>query len=449
MISDAALIVKIYSTNFMNKYKKFKIEKLDTISPAFCAAKWTAPNFYLYTGTTSSCQLPEPDIINLNQVKQDIKYIDNTDEKIKQRELMLDGKRPDKCANCWQVEDAGDDSVISERVLYSSEASATNNYDFTKFKPNESVNLYRVTVAFDSLCNFTCSYCDASQSSSWYADIKKNGGYKHIKGDPRFTYQRLGKNNTLNDQDYEFLFENFCKYVEQNLSTLKNITCLGGEPLISPNFWNFVERISKHLPKQLTLTIITNLSSKENVEKILCYTDYFKEIKISASIENIGLRSEFVRSGLKWTLFEENIKILLDKNVSITLLATISGIALDGFVDFLNWYKPYSDRVRLEVHRLRHPVFQAPQVLPTTLKIQYAYELDDWITKNEDKINSFLTEQLKNIVTILKNECIIYNNIDINTLQKNAQAFYTEFARRHNHNVRKVFSPQLANWILN
>jgi spore germination protein YaaH len=80
------------------------------------------------------------------------------------------------------------------------------------------------------------------------------------------------------------------------------------------------------------------------------------------------------------------------------------------------------------------------------IKKQFS-DLDESATRI--MINSFLTEQLKNIVTILKNECIMYNNIDINTLQKNAQAFYTEFARRHNHNVRKVFSPQLANWILN
>ena len=449
MISDAALIVKIYSTNFMNKYKKFKIERLDPIGPTFCAAKWTAPNFYLYTGTTSSCQLPEPDIINLNQVKQDIKYIDNTDEKIKQRELMLDGKRPDKCANCWQVEDAGDDSVISERVLYSSEASEANNYDFTKFKPNESVDLYRVTVAFDSLCNFTCSYCDASQSSSWYADIKMNGGYKHIRKDPRFTYQRLGKNNTLNDQDYEFLFENFCKYVEQNLSTLKNITCLGGEPLISPNFWNFVERISKHLPMQLTLTIITNLSSKENVEKILCYTNYFKEIKISASIENIGLRAEFVRSGLKWNTFEDNINFLLQNGVKVRLLATVPGIAIDGLVEFLEWYKPLADQIELEVHRLRHPNFQAPQVLPKHLKDFYASEIDAWILANEHNISQFSIEQVKNVVTVLKNDSIMFNNIDVDTLQKSAKVFYKEYARRNSFDIYKIFRKSLADWILN
>ena len=51
-------------------------------------------------------------------------------------------------------------------------------------------------------------------------------------------------------------------------------------------------------------------------------------------------------------------------------------------------------------------------------------------------------------MTILRKECIIYDNIDIHVLQKNAQEFYKEFARRHNYKLTEVFSQQLADWIL-
>jgi len=427
-------------------YKKFKIEKLDSISPTFCAAKWIAPNFYLYAGTTSSCQLPEPGPIDISSLKHDINNIDSTVEKIEQRRLMLQGKRPDKCANCWQVEDAGDDSVIPERVLYSHHGS--DHYDFTKFVPEESVSPYTVTVAFDTLCNFTCSYCDPSQSSSWYTDIKKNGIYYGIKQDPRYTYQKLGTKDKLNEVDYKIVFEKFCEYIEQNILTLVNITCLGGEPLVSPNFWKFIDRIIKLDTSKITLTVITNLSDSDKVKKILSYQKYFKSIDISASIENIGKKSEFVRQGLVWETFNKNINFLLENNIKIRLLATIPGIALDGFIEFLNWYKSNSDSMALEVHRLRHPVFQAPQVLPQQIKDRYATDLSNWIVLNSKGLDPYLVEQLKNIVTILKKECIIYNNIDIQVLQKNAQAFYKEFAKRHNYNIKEVFSQDLADWIL-
>lgn len=426
-------------------YKKFKIEKLDSISPTFCAAKWTMPNFYLWSGSTSSCQLPEPGYIDISKLNN-INNLDSTEEKIKQRQMMLQGERPDKCANCWQVEDAGDDSVIPERVLYSYQAS--EHYDFTQFTPEKSVNPFTIKVAFDILCNFTCSYCDASQSSSWLTDIKKNGVYRNIKQDPRNTYQRLGKNDKLNDAEYQLIFDKFCDYVEDSLPKLKVLTCLGGEPLVSPNFWKFINRITKLNTKNLTLHIITNLSEVDNVKRILSYKKYFKEILISASIENIGKKAEFVRHGLVWKTFEENIQYLLKNNIKIKLLATIPGIALDGLVEFLNWYKPYANVVDLEAHRLRHPVFQAPQVLPTHIKNIYATEINNWINKNLNELDKFLVEQLKNIVTVLKKECTMYNNIDILVLQKNAQAFYKEFARRHNYNINDVFSQPLADWIL-
>jgi organic radical activating enzyme len=432
----------------MTNYKKFKIERLDPISSSFCASKWMQPNFYLYAGTTSSCQLPEPDKIDLNKVKEDIKYIDSTVEKIKQREMMLAGQRPHKCANCWHIENENinDPNAISERILYSYNSK---DYDFTKFTADDAPAPRTITVAFDTLCNFSCSYCDPSQSSSWYTDIKINGPFKGICGDSRNTYQRLGKNHSLNEDEYRFLFEKFCEYTVQKIPTLEAITCLGGEPLISPNFWAFIEKLSKVDTSHVILTVITNLSSTENVKKILKLKNKFKQICIFASIENVGSKAEFLRNGLIWNQFEDNLNFLVNNDIKVRLLATVSGIAIDGLVEFLEWYKNLADKVELEIYRLRHPNFQAPQILPKELKEFYALEISKWLSDNEDKLAQFTVEQVKNIVTVLKNESIIFNNIDISVLQQSARAFYIEYARRNSFNIKEIYREQIANWILN
>ena len=152
----------------MTDYKQFKIERLDPISPTFCAAKWLTSDFYLYTGSTSSCHLPTPDKIDFDLVEQDINYFNNTKEKLEQRQLMLRGHQPAKCSNCWQVENSSADA-ISERVLYSQKFIQD---DFSLLDLTVKQKPKHITVAFDTLCNFTCSYCDASQSTSWATDRK-------------------------------------------------------------------------------------------------------------------------------------------------------------------------------------------------------------------------------------------------------------------------------------
>ena len=429
----------------MSDYKQFKIKRLDPISPTFCAAKWLTSDFYLFNGTTSSCHLPTPDKIDLNLVEQNINYFNNTKEKIEQRRQMLNGHQPNKCSNCWQVENNSVDA-ISERVLYSQKFS---NEDFNKLDLNTDQKPKHISVAFDTLCNFTCSYCDASQSTSWRTDLLVNGPYKGIYNDDRKTYQRIGKTELISD--YDKILDKFTEYVIDSLPHLTGISCLGGEPLISPNFWNFLERISKKDVSNISLGLHTNLSYKDNIKKLLQYKTKFKNVEIVASIDNIGDSAEFLRKGLNWKEFEENIIFLLEKKeVKLQLASTLSGISLDKIINFLDWYGNLAQKyphISLMMFRLRHPNFQSMQVLPVALKIKYKTELTNWIEKNSNLISSDLIEQIKNVIITLDTNIDIYENIDINLLQQDAKVFYKEFAKRHNFNLDLIFSRELCDWI--
>ena len=429
----------------MIDYKKFKIERLDPISSTFCATKWATSDFWLETGMTSSCHLPPPHKINLIDIQENINLLHNTKEKLNQKELMLQNEKPAGCSNCWQVEELNNES-ISERIASSYMYS---NSDFNTFDLTVNHIPEKITVAFDSLCNFTCSYCDASQSSSWATDLKINGPYKKIFGDSRNTYQRLGSSNKLLPKEFDFISEKFIEYVSNNLTKIKFIRCLGGEPLISVNFWLFISKITQLDCSNIELCIITNLSDKNRVNKLLTYTDKFKKITIHASIENTKLHAEFIRSGLKWDNFESNFKYLVDTNIEITLISTVSGLALDGLINFLDWYKPYSDRVSLDLFRLRHPNFQAIQVLPKHLKDIYWHNLEIWLEENKKDLAEPLVEQIKNIMTIIKDDCIIYDNVNINVLQQSFKEFYKQYAIRRQHQIRNVFSEEMSSWILN
>lgn len=432
----------------MIDYKKFKIERLDPISPTFCAAKWLSADFWLETGTTSSCHLPPPHKIDLNSVANNIHTINNTKEKIDQRSQMLDGKRPGGCSNCWQIEEKNAEA-ITERIVTSYDNYSDRDFTTLDLSINQVPKI--ITVAFDSLCNFTCSYCDAGSSSSWATDLKINGPFKGIVGDSRNTYQRLGKKDKLSDLEYNFILNKFTDYVMANMSDIEYIRCLGGEPLFSQNFWKFLDTICQQDCSQLNLIIVTNLSDTGRIKKILNYRSKFKSIEFNVSIENIGDRAEFVRTGLDWQVFESNLHLLLESDVEIKLLSTVGLLALDGLNDFLNWYKIYDTRIKLDMFRLRYPIFQAPQVLPSNLKKHYGQILDLWISSNPQgsKTSPHLSEQIKNIVTILNDDCIIYNNVDVDVLRTSAKQFYKEYAVRHKHSIKDIFSSEMSDWILN
>jgi len=65
------------------------------------------------------------------------------------------------------------------------------------------------------------------------------------------------------------------------------------------------------------------------------------------------------------------------------------------------------------------------------------------------KVSIHLEEKVKNLVTILKDECTIYNNVDINVLRTSNKEFYKQYAKRHQFEIDKIFSQPMAEWLLN
>ena len=430
----------------MKDLSQFKIEILQPISKTFCAAKWLMSDFYLHTGSTSSCHLPTPDKINFDQVKINIDKFNNTDEKIYQRELMLAGEQPSKCSNCWYIENSHNDA-ISERVIHSNHLFETYNDSFSNLeitpKPRE------ITVAFDTLCNFVCSYCDGSQSSSWASDLKTNGLFKDILGDPKNTYYRLGSKELVDN--YNEVFDKFCEYVITCTDRVKKITCLGGEPLMSPNFWKFIEFVStNNIGNNLEkFTIVTNLSNEKLLNKYISFGNRLP-ISCAISIENVGKKSEFVRKGLNWETFENNLRIWLQYYPDdVTLLGTVSGVVLYGIIEYLDWVQSlneeFNNRIKVKFFKVRHPNFQAIQVLPSSLKTKYKEDIKFWLSKN--KVDEVLEQQLKSTIFLLDENCKEFEGSQVSLLQDTAKNFYRQFANRHNLSINDTFSSDLANWL--
>ena len=151
--------------------------KLDGVGCGFCLAKWTQVTMHLSMGMTHSCHHPAPHKIPLREIRRNPSALHNTRFKKMKRKEMLEGKRPDECNYCWNVEDNSDS--FSDRVFKSEEPWSINSFDeISKSHWKKDFNPRYVEVSFSNTCNFKCAYCGPQFSSKWVEEIEKHGPYK-------------------------------------------------------------------------------------------------------------------------------------------------------------------------------------------------------------------------------------------------------------------------------
>jgi hypothetical protein len=85
--------------------------QLKQISKTMCYAKWAQVSMHLTNGMTQSCYHPPLHKIDISQLKKNPSVLHNTEQKKKERGMMLHGERPQGCSYCWKIEDVGGRSV--------------------------------------------------------------------------------------------------------------------------------------------------------------------------------------------------------------------------------------------------------------------------------------------------------------------------------------------------
>ncbi len=153
-------------------------QKLDSVSPTFCLAKWKHATLHLLNGTTHSCYLPPVHKIPIEELKKNLAALHNTQHKKIVRKNMLEGKRHSECNMCWSIEDLPGKQV-SDRIIRGNETWTAPYFDEVRSLPwDADVMPAYLEVSFSSVCNFKCSYCSPHVSTKWHEEIKEHGPYK-------------------------------------------------------------------------------------------------------------------------------------------------------------------------------------------------------------------------------------------------------------------------------
>jgi organic radical activating enzyme len=435
---------------------EFKHEILDTKSNSFCAAKWYNATIWLGSGQTTSCHHPPAHAIDLDDVKRDPRALHNTQRKKADREMMQKGERPAGCEYCWKIEDMGRDN-ISDRV-YKSKIYPIEELNRAFRTPSrEDFDLKTLEIAFDRTCQFACSYCNPAFSSTWVKDIRNNGPYQGLVSDGRnhFTHDHAASQLYKYGERNPYV-EAFFKWWEKDLHrTLQELRITGGEPLMSAETWKLIEWFKTNKGRSTTrLAINSNLGTDVDVDRLLAAVDGVA-IDLYTSNEAVGLQAEYIRDGLVWDDWANNVERLLDsgKFRGIHVMCTINALCLDSLDQLLetvlNWKIEYGkSALSYSLNILRFPSFQSPLVLDPADKLRYQLRLQDWLNNNrnseflhEHEINQL--QRLIDYLDVVKTPHLGAAELDV--LQRDFKAFYTQYDQRRDKDFVSAF-PALKDW---
>ena len=360
-----------------------------------CPAKWTELYLYLNHGTSNSCHHPLPHSIP-QELLGDPMVLHNTPHKLEQQAKMLRGERPEECHMCWHLEDV---NAPSDRY--------TKSIMWAKEMPTLKVQSDYVPklieVVFDNTCNLTCSYCDSGQSSSWAAKVK--GDPLMLSTDYRELYSKVHIKPGQYDPVYFDAWQRWWPTIKDQVEIIK---VSGGEPLLSKNFWTFIESIDT--APNLKFEINSNLNvPRKTMERLARHADKFDTITIAASIDGGHDIAEWTRQGLDFRQFVRNVDYWCQDtlaNCRIKFQATVNIFSVWGIHDFVHCaadvgtnYDDRNDDVYLTV--VRFPEFQSVLLLPKELRTVIADQLEQ---PCDIVLSSREQAYLNKVITYLKSD---------------------------------------------
>jgi hypothetical protein len=442
----------------------YKQEVLGKLSPTFCGAKWYNATIWLGSGMTTSCHHPLPHKVDPVAVETNPKLLHNTPEKKEQRRQMQCGERPTGCEYCWKIEDMGP-NFISDRV-YKSKIYTDEELQDARNSPHDiDVNLRTLEIAFDRTCNFACSYCNPAFSTTWVKDLKTNGSYKGLVSDGRNHFTHVHSSSQLYGvEDRNPYVEAFFKWWDTDLhKTLRELRVTGGEPTMSADLWRLIDWFKANADKSQTkLAINSNLGGKgELIDRLIDARKYLPSLDVYTSCEAVGAPAEYIRDGLDWDYWWENICRLSEAGVGTHCMMTVNALCLETLPDLIQQILQTrrllgNNFAVFSLNILRFPSFQSALVLPQDIRDRHADKLEDlykrWAPKflnRSTPMHQFEQGQLERLVTYLRTvETPHSEAFEMPKLHNDFKKFYSQYDVRRKKDLISVF-PELKDWYQN
>jgi organic radical activating enzyme len=428
--------------------------KLNSVSPSFCLAKWFNVSIHIPTGRTHSCYHPLSHHIPLEEVQQDPSALHNTKYKKEQRQKMLNGERPKECEFCWALEDQGN---ISDRAYRSKDVLEEGIFEeaLREGATGNPVPRY-VEVNFNQACNFKCAYCSPSLSTEWHKEIKKHGSYK--LSDKEHNHPNYVSSLNIDNSPNNPYVQAFWKWFPTVYPKLKTFRMTGGEPLMDKNTFKVFDYVKDNPHKGLHLSITSNCcppgdqwnkfmsSLKEITDK-----DAIEHFMLYCSLDSWGPQAEYIRNGLDFNVLHQNVtQYLKDSSKhSLTFIVTANLLSLPNWLEYIkqihilrNTYNTDRQLIWFDTPMLHDPNWMSMKLAskemlePLLQSIQYMEEHKETRDNRYKGFKDFEVDRVKRLYDWACDKMPLPQE---ELAKKNFHLYFTEHDKRRNTNIKDTF----------
>ncbi len=362
-------------------------------SQCVCLHRWNYVIVkYSLAQVRTCCRVYSIEDVSLEDLQNIGPDIFSNSPNMRQKRLnMMSGVRDADCDPCWNLEDAG---VMSRRTSNDKFLSYMSRYQGAPSSLDELVarkeeftrcDFPFLEIQIDNHCDLKCLYCWPEYSLRWQNHFTKMG------------VQSVREPSVELTKEFQ---KTFWEWYSQHADRINSINIIGGEPLVSSEFYQVVDRILREIPNdgvRRWMSISTNLNATpERYSRFLNTLRRLLEkfnVSIEASCEATGARGEFIRNGLVWERFAKNFEslcqfsksIISGGRVHVGLHLTHNLLSLSDIKNFMIWAHRVEREIRAPIHLQENMVVVPKEFSPLMLTPDFAdfsFSAAEYIRKN-------------------------------------------------------------------
>lgn len=291
------------------------------------------------------------DFHNLNKDK--ISDIINSESFKKTRLQMLNNEKPIACMGCFKDEDLG---MVSKRVRENKnfETDIQVLRKLTNEDGSIKSDIIYAELRLGNFCNLKCRTCNPNSSSKWKSDY----GLLQDKFEIVRTYDLdIDASWSENLDFWEDFFE--------NTKNLKQLFINGGEPTLIKQHWVFLRKLI-HSGRSDQIDIRYNINMTFLPADAFDIWKQFKSVFVGASIDDLGARNGYLRSGAKWADIVQNIFKIRNAGIPMAIEQTVSAYNVFYLDEMENFCR--ENDVVYGLNFVTDPEYLSLSVIPNEIK---------------------------------------------------------------------------------